>query len=159
MRGRKQTMKKFYFALDTVLNYKEQVLENLQGEHARIIAERVECERGIEALEQEQQEWMAELERKKLQGISISDMQTYDRFLTSLRGKIERERQRLAEILIREERKREEVVEARKETASITKLKERKRAQYDKEVQKADEQFIDEFVSNKRAVNRVRNTA
>lgn len=152
-------MKKFYFALDTVLNYKEQVLENLQGEHARIIAERVECERGIEALEQEQREWMAELEKKKLQGLSITDMQTYDRFLTSLRGKIEREQQRLAEILIREERKREEVVEARKETASITKLKERKRAQYDKEVQKADEQFIDEFVSNKRAVNRVRNTA
>ena len=49
-------MKKFYFALDTVLNYKEQVLENLQAEHARIIAERVECEKGIEALEQEQRE-------------------------------------------------------------------------------------------------------
>ena len=152
-------MKKFYFALDTVLNYKEQVLENLQGQHARIIAERVECERGIEDLEQEQQECMDELEEKKLQGIGIIDMQTYDRFLTSLRRKIERERQRLAEILIREERKREEVVEARKETASITKLKEKKRAQYDKEVQKADEQFIDEFVSNKRAVGRVRNTA
>lgn len=152
-------MKKFYFALDTVLNYKEQVLENLQGEHARIIAERMECERGIEALEQEQQDWIEELERKKLQGLSIIDMQTYDRFLTSLRKKIERERERLAEILIREERKREEVVEARKETASITKLKEKKRVQYDKEVQKADEQFIDEFVSNKRAVDRVRNTA
>lgn len=152
-------MKKFYFTLDTVLNYKEQVLENLQGEHARIIAERVECERGIEALEQEQQDCIDVLEQKKLQGLSITDMQTYDRFLTSLRKKIERERERLAEILVREERKREEVVEARKETASITKLKEKKRAQYDKEVQKADEQFIDEFVSNKRAVERVRNTA
>ncbi len=152
-------MKKFYFTLDTVLNYKEQVLENLQGEHARIIAERVECERGIEALEQEQQDCIDMLERKKLQGVSITDMQTYDRFLTSLRKKIESERERLAEILVREERKREEVVEARKETASITKLKEKKRAQYDKEVQKADEQFIDEFVSNKRAVGRVRNTA
>lgn len=152
-------MKKFYFTLDTVLNYKEQVLENLQGEHARIIAERVECERGIEALEQEQQDCIDELEEKKLQGLSITDMQTYDRFLTSLRKKIERERERLKEILLREERKREEVVEARKETASITKLKEKKRAQYDKEVQKADEQFIDEFVSNKRAVERVRNTA
>lgn len=147
-------MKKFYFALDTVLNYKEQVLENLQAEHARIIAERVECERGIEALEQEQQECMEELEQKKAEGINITDMQTYDRFLTSLRKKIERECERLAEILLREERKREQVVEARKETASITKLKEKKRAQYDKEVQKADEQFIDEFVSNKRAVAR-----
>ena len=147
-------MKKFYFALDTVLNYKEQVLENLQAEHSRIIAERVECEKGIEALEQEQRECMEELEQKKAEGMSITDMQTYDRFLTSLRKKIERERERLAEILLREERKREQVVEARKETASITKLKEKKRAQYDKEVQKADEQFIDEFVSNKRAVAR-----
>ena len=153
-RGLLFCMKKFYFALDTVLNYKEQVLENLQTEHAQIIAERVECERGIEALEQEQQECMAELEEKKSFGISITDMQTYDRFLTSLRKKIERERERLAEILQREERKREQVVEARKETASITKLKDKKRAQYDKEVQKADEQFIDEFVSNKRAVAR-----
>ena len=84
----------------------------------------------------------------------VTDMQTYDRFLTSLRKKIERERERLAEILLREERKRGQVVEARKETASITKLKDKKRAQYDKEVQKSDEQFIDEFVSNKRAVAR-----
>lgn len=147
-------MKKFYFALDTVLNYKEQVLENLQAEHAQIIAERVECERGIEALEQEQRECMVQMEEKKIFGISITDMQTYDRFLTSLRKKIERERERLAEILLWEERKRGQVVEARKETASITKLKDKKRAQYDKEVQKADEQFIDEFVSNKRAVAR-----
>lgn len=147
-------MKKFYFALDTVLNYKEQVLENLQAEHAQIIAERVECERGIEALEQEQRECMVQMEEKKTFGISITDMQTYDRFLTSLRKKIERERERLAEILLWEERKRGQVVEARKETASITKLKDKKRAQYDKEVQKADEQFIDEFVSNKRAVAR-----
>lgn len=147
-------MKKFYFALDTVLNYKEQVLENLQAEHAQIIAERVECERGIEALEQEQRECMVQMEEKKTFGISITDMQTYDRFLTSLRKKIERERERLAEILLREERKRGQVVEARKETASITKLKDKKRAQYDKEMQKADEQFIDEFVSNKRAVAR-----
>ena len=102
---------------------------------------------------------MDAMEEKKLTGISINDMQTYDRFLTSLRRKIERERQRLAEILVREERKREEVVEARKETASITKLKEKKRAQYDKEVQKEEELFIDEFVSNKSATAKARNTA
>lgn len=152
-------MKKFYFALDTVLSYKEQVLEDLQNQHAQIIAERIACERVIEGLEQEQQECMNAMEEKKLTGISINDMQTYDRFLTSLRRKIEQERQRLKEILIREERKREEVVEARKETASITKLKEKKRAQYDKEVQKEEEQFIDEFVSNKSAVAKARNTA
>ena len=51
-------------------------------------------------------------------------------------------------------------MEARKETASIEKLKEKKRAQYDKEVQKDEERFIEEFVSNKSAVEReARNTA
>ena len=150
-------MKKFYFALDTVLNYKQQILEHLQEEHARIIAERVACERVIEGLEQQQSQCMADWEEKKARGFTIQEMQTFDRFLTSIRGKIERERERLAEIMAREERKREE---ARKETASIEKLKEKKRAQYDKEVQKDEERFIEEFVSNKSAVEReARNTA
>ena len=148
-------MKKFYFALDTVLSYKEQVLENLQNEHARIMAEIVQCEKGIERLEGEQRECMDSFEEKKLQGIGINEMQVFDRFLISLRKKIQRERERLAEIRIREEKKRE----ARKETASITKLKEKKLDQYNKEVQKEEEHFIDEFVSNKRAVERARNTA
>lgn len=152
-------MKKFYFALDTVLSYKEQVLENLQNEHAKIMAEIVACERGIERLEGEQRECMDAFEEKKLQGIEINEMQVFDRFLISLRKKIEREKLRLAEIRVREERKREEVVEAKKETSSITKLKEKKLDQYNKEVQKEEEHFIDEFVSNKRAVERARNTA
>ena len=99
--------------------------------------------------------WSANGELKRWSRNSRNAWRSWRRiFLTSLRKKIERERERLAEILQREERKREQVVEARKETASITKLKDKKRAQYDKEVQKADEQFIDEFVSNKRAVAR-----
>ena len=102
---------------------------------------------------------MDSFEEKKLQGIGINEMQVFDRFLISLRKKIQRERERLAEIRIREEKKREEVIEARKETASITKLKEKKLDQYNKEVQKEEEHFIDEFVSNKRAVERARNTA
>ena len=152
-------MKKFYFALDTVLSYKEQVLENLQNEHARIMAEIVACEKGIERLEGEQRECMDSFEEKKLQGIGINEMQVFDRFLISLRKKIEREKLRLAEIRVREERKREEVIEARKETASITKLKEKKLDQYNKEVQKEEELFIEEFVSNKRSVEKRRNTA
>ena len=31
-------MKKFFFSLDTVLNYKEQALDGLKAEHARILA-------------------------------------------------------------------------------------------------------------------------
>lgn len=44
-------MKKFFFSLNTVLNYKEQVLESLRGEHVAALLKVRACEREIEALE------------------------------------------------------------------------------------------------------------
>ena len=46
-------MKKFKFSLDSVLSYKEQVLEALQGEHAVILAEVRAQEEVLEAAWQE----------------------------------------------------------------------------------------------------------
>lgn len=43
------------------------------------------------------------------------------------------------------------MVAAKTETASIELLKEKKFAQYEYEVQKSEEQFIEEFVSNVRS--------
>ena len=54
--------------------------------------------------------------------------------------------------MIKEEAKRNEVVEAKKETSSIDKLKEKKRQEYDKVVQKEEEQFIEEFVATQSAM-------
>ena len=50
-----------------------------------------------------------------------------------------------------EEAKRQEVVEAKKETSSLDKLKEKKLDLYNKSVQKAEEILIDEFVSSARS--------
>ena len=49
-----------------------------------------------------------------------------------------------------EEKKREAVVEAKKETSSIEKLKEKKLDAYQKAVAKSEELFIEEFVSTAR---------
>ena len=59
---------------------------------------------------------------------------------------------KLKKLRKREELKRNEVVEARKEKASIEKLKEKKLVQYNKEVLRSEELFIEEFVSNKMSV-------
>jgi flagellar FliJ protein len=56
----------------------------------------------------------------------------------------------------KEEHKRNEVVEARKEKASIEKLKEKKLDQYNKEVLRSEELFIEEFVSNTMSVHNSR---
>ena len=42
-------MKKFKFALDSVLSYKQQVLDALKGEHAAILAQVREQEEAVEA--------------------------------------------------------------------------------------------------------------
>ena len=55
----------------------------------------------------------------------------------------------------REEKKRSEVVEAKQETSSIDKLKEKKLKEYEKAVQKQEELFIEEFVSTKNAMERL----
>ena len=63
--------------------------------------------------------------------------------------------EQLARLREQEEIKRKEVVEAKKETSSIDKLKERKRFEYDKEVLKQDERLIEEFVTTRDAMARL----
>ena len=145
-------MKKFFFPLDTVLSYKEQVLENLRGEHARIIAKVRACEREIEGLEQEHQSCAKAFEKSKFTEMKISDIHTYEHYLEALGIKIKKKQEELLKLNEQEEEKRNEVVEAKKETSSIEKLKEKKFKEYNKEVLKQEELFIEEFVSTQNAM-------
>lgn len=142
-------MKKFSFSLDTVLSYKEQILESLRGEHARILARVRECERDIENLENERYSYGKKLDAERAAGMPIKDIRSYSTYMDALGWKIEQKKAELAKLEIEEEKKREEVVEAKKETSSIEKLKEHKLEEYNKMVQKQEEQFIEEFVSLK----------
>ena len=145
-------MKKFFFSLDTVLNYKEQVLDGLKAEHARILAKVRECERAIETMEEEHRRCTLEFRNNRMSGMKICDIHTYENYLEALGIKIKKKYEELAKLQEKEEAKRNEVVEAKKETSTIEKLKERKKEEYDREVQKQEEQLIEEFVSTKRAM-------
>ena len=110
-------MKKFFFPLDTVLRYKEQVLDSLKGEHARILAKIRECENAIDELEHEYSQCAAEFQQNKMNGMKINEMHTYENYFDSLRLKIRRKQEQLARLREQEEIKRKEVVEAKKETS------------------------------------------
>lgn len=148
-------MKKFFFPLDTVLRYKEQVLDSLKGEHARILAKVRECEHAIDELEYQHQQCTIEFQNHKMTGMKINEIHTYENYLDSLRIKILKKRELLARLQEQEEAKRNEVVEAKKETSSIDKLKEKKRFEYEKAVQKQDELLIEEFVTTRDAMARL----
>ena len=145
-------MKKFRFSLETVLDYKQQVLTTLQTEHRAILADIRSQEQLIEELEAAYRHLDHEFTRRKLAGIAILDAMKYEQYLRSSERQLQEAYEHLAQLHRREEAKREQVVEAKKETSSIEKLREKKLDSYNKAVQKSEEAMIDELVSAKRVV-------
>lgn len=146
-------MKKFKFSLDTVLSYKDQILDALKIEHGVILAEIRVQEEVLEAAWRRYRDYDEEFREQKLGGISALDAMMYEAGLRAQELTIKRETDKLETLRVKEEEKRNEVVEAKKETASLEKLRERKLDSYNKAVQKGEEQMIEEYVSTKRAMN------
>ena len=145
-------MKKFSFSLETVLDYKNQALDALRMEHGAILAQVRAQEKVIEDLEEEHRQSDADFTQRKMEGINILDAMSYEAYLRSLERKLQEEYRKLERLRRREEEKRTQVVEARKETATIEKLKEHKLDDYHKAEQKDEEKRIEEFVSTVRAM-------
>ncbi len=143
-------MKKFKFSLDSVLSYKQQVLDALKGEHAAILAQVREQEEVLEAVWKAYRDCNEEYRQRKAEGITVTDAMFYQNGLRVLERDIQRETDKLEELRKQEEAKRQEMVDAKIDTSSIEKLKEHKLEDYHKAVQKAEESLIDEFVSSAR---------
>ena len=144
-------MKKFQFSLDSVLSFKQQVLDALKGEHAEILAQVHAQEDVLEAAWQEYRDCNEEYSQRKAEGMTITDALVYQNGLRVLERNIQRETDKLEELRRKEEKKRQEVVDAKIDTSSIEKLKEHKLEDYNKAVQKDEEKLIDEFVSSAQA--------
>lgn len=143
-------MKKFKFALDTVLAYKQQVLDALQGEHAEILARVRAQEELLDGLWAQYRAYNDEYQQRAREGLPLTDALMYQNGLRAAELEIQRETQRLERLRVQAEKKREEVVEAKKETSSIEKLREKRLDAYHKAEAKSEEQFIDEFISASR---------
>lgn len=144
-------MKKFSFSLENVLNYKQQILENLQNEHGLILDEIRTQERLIESLKDQFVNCSRSLNQEEYQGVTVMQIQAYKNYLDVLTYKIKREQEVLGVLKTKEELKRGQVIEAKKDSASIEKLKEKKVESYNRELLKQDEQMIEEFVMNSRS--------
>lgn len=145
-------MKKFRFSLETVLDYKQEVLSALQTEHAAILARVHAQEDLLEELENYYSELDAEFTERKLEGITILDAMQYEQYLRATERQIEEAVEILERLRAEAEARRLEVVEAKKDTSSIEKLREKKLDSYNKAVQKSEELIIEEFVTTTRVM-------
>ena len=141
-------MKQFNYRLETVLAYKTQVLDNLKSEHAVIIQKVNRKQEEIQGLNRELVSYESGFDEVKEKGAAIEDYRLFDMCIGRMEEIIDTEKERLKKLRQEEDAKKQEVVEAKVDTAKFEKLKEKKFQEYQKAVMKADELFIEEFVSN-----------
>lgn len=146
-------MKKFQFSLDHVLDYKQQVLEGLQNEHA-ILMQRVRSQEELVG-ELWQRYWSCnrELREAEITGMTVAEAMRLESGLRFWEKEIEKNERLLEEYRRAAEDKRRQVVAARQDTASLEKLKDKKHQAYQLEVQKGEERFIEELVAAQRAMS------
>ena len=145
-------MKKFKFSLETVLNYKEQNENNLRAEHAAALQQVIRQEEVIEELRQKARQTREEINEKRSGGFNVLQMQTFERYLNYLKGEIKKELRTLDTLKRKEEERRAALIEARTETKSIGKLKEKRLSEYKKLEAKQEELNIEEFISRKESL-------
>ena len=138
-------MKRFQFSLNTVLSYKQQVLEELQNEHGQLLYQVRQQELVLQ--EERYRGLNLEFRQAETEGLTIAEALRYESGLRFLEDEIQREAKRLREYEAAAEEKRRQVVAARQDTASLEKLRDKKWEDYQKQVQKGEELLIEELVT------------
>lgn len=139
-------MKKFQFSLESVLDYKSQVLDVSKAEQAAALEKVRRQEKVLFDANVRYAHLNEEFQEKTRSGLKIAEALSYEMGLRVLEGEIRQETERLEALRKTAEEKRLQVVEAKKDSASLEKLREKKLQGYQKDVRKSEEQLIDELV-------------
>ena len=141
-------MKKFKYSLETVYQFKLQVLDKVKEEYAIKQQEVLNQQSLINRLQEELFHYEEELERVKQEGASIETIMMYFNGIERMEKRIGKEKDELIRRTVIAEEKKREVIKANVDTNAFEKLKEKKLEEYRVQGQKAEEQFIEEFVSH-----------
>lgn len=143
-------MKKFNFPLERVLKYKDQILDGLKNEHAKILMDIRKKEEEIAYLERKYLEVGEDYNAEKFKGnLHIERILQIEFYLKSLDRQIKKENAVLDDLKLSEAKKRKEVVRAKQDVQSLEKLKENKVKEYNNELRAANELILEEFISNR----------
>ncbi len=143
-------MKKFEFTLDTVLNYKQQVFDGVRNEYAIITDKVSKQEKRLDNVNNQYKSLNQKYNEQATKGISVAWASSFSSGLRVLEKDIKREEHILEGFKREADIKQDEMIEAKKETQTLEKLKENRLEDYNKMVQKNDELAIDQLVSMRR---------
>ena len=140
-------MKRFQYSLETVLHYKNQMLDNLKAEHAAALKRVNRKKEEIYSLEGRLGQFQKGFDATKEKGASIETLLLYDMCITGAQKRIDGEKERLCALQKKETAKKEQVLTAKVDTSRYEKLRERRLGEYQKALQKEEEHFAEEFIT------------
>ncbi len=144
-------MKRFQFQLEPVLNFKQQGLDALMVELSAIQASVAAQENKRSAAYQTLADYDAESVRKKAEGMSVLEALERQSCQQVLARRARNEDDELARLRGEAEKKRAEIVEARKETHSLERLREVRQTEFNAALAKAEEKELDDLTAARRS--------
>lgn len=144
-------MKRFQFQLEPVLNFKQQGLDALMVELSAIQASVAAQENKRSAAYQTLADYDAESVRKNAEGMSIIEALERQSCQQVLARRARNEDAELARLRGEAEKKRAEIVEARKETHSLERLREVRQSEFNAALAKAEEKELDDLTAARRS--------
>ena len=141
-------MKKFQYNLQSVLEYKQRILDDLKEQYALRMKFVEEKKLEIRNLRAKADALTVEFDEVKKTGAAIEKFLMYSSMIDNLDKQVEIEKEALKILQANADKKKDEVVAANIDVNKFLKLKEKKQMLYKAQEQKDQEAFIDEFVSN-----------
>jgi flagellar FliJ protein len=144
--------KKFSFSLQKLLNYKEQLFDIERTILTEMNAELSRLHSELSRFYREHREKSQDLVLKSAEGISPFEMMSHKNYLVMIEDSIE---EKLKQIEMQQQvidKQMDKVREAKMEISTMEKLKEKKLEEYTYKDNKAQEQFIEEFVNHTKSV-------
>ncbi len=140
-------MKKFEFSLRHMRDYRERLLDEEKGTLQRRKAERDQIENDIARLEGDFAALSRKMQEKAEKGTTVIELRKLSAQMDNVRLQIQDLEKALVKAEQRVDKQMDVVVEANKEVTKLDKLEEKQREEYRHQVSKAEEDRIDEFVS------------
>ena len=139
----------YNFNLESVLNHRKLIEENLQKELAILRLSRVDEREKLGKYKESRSKFLEELKRKQEEGTTISDVFLYLPFIEQLSKDIEKQKKNVLELENDVEQKRLDLVEATKKKKTLEKLKEKGLKAYKEEITKNEQEFLNEVAVNR----------
>lgn len=142
-------MKRFVFTLNKLQSYKEQVLDLEKNKLAQLQREKARIEGKLETLHEAIAQTDRELKERQREGVTITEVRTYDFQIENMRFQIRQARIDLQTATERVEQQLQVVVTASQEVAGLDKLEEHQREEYRYEAARAEETVLAEYISTR----------